>query len=216
MDKSELVLKTTKELKEIAESGANKIALAMQEATKANYINFVSMLYHYSVPGEAQLNKAALASPTAEMQRLFSMMAEEEADHDIVAMKDMKSMGYKIGIEDELVSSYHKQWDNFTEAKTYEYLGMNVVVENAIHYLAQAVAKMVERLELSEKECTWIRIHCVVDKRHGEAALACAQQHINEHTINSIVNGAREDMERFSNMFVSALRKDTQLSYISK
>ncbi|MEZ8193159.1 hypothetical protein [Vibrio sp. 1F279] len=52
MDKSELILKTTKELKDIAESGANKIALAMQEETKANYINFVSMLYHYSVPGK--------------------------------------------------------------------------------------------------------------------------------------------------------------------
>ncbi|MFA0288576.1 hypothetical protein AB4544_19140, partial [Vibrio sp. 10N.222.45.F7] len=38
MDKSELILKTTKELKDIAESGANKIALAMQEAKKANYI----------------------------------------------------------------------------------------------------------------------------------------------------------------------------------
>ncbi|WP_076590123.1 hypothetical protein [Vibrio ostreicida] len=89
MDKSELMLKTTKELKDIAESGSNKIAVAMQEATKANYINFVSMLYHYSVPGEAQLNKAALALPTAEMRRLFSTMAEEEADHDIVAIKDI-------------------------------------------------------------------------------------------------------------------------------
>ncbi|CAK2396818.1 hypothetical protein VCRA2119O48_110063 [Vibrio crassostreae] len=38
MDKSELILKTTKELKDIAESGANKIALAMQEAKKYNYI----------------------------------------------------------------------------------------------------------------------------------------------------------------------------------
>jgi len=174
------------------------------------------MLYHYSVPGEKQLTKAALASPTSEMQSFYAMLAKEEANHDIVAIKDMKAMGYKIGTEDELVECYHKHWDDFTTDKTYEYLGMNVVIENAIHYLSEAVDKMLDRLNLSEKECRWIRIHCVVDQSHGHAALACAQQHMNENTIELIMKGAREDMMRFSDMFVAALRNDTPLPYISE
>lgn len=215
MKQSKLVEKATLTLDDIARKGADQIASALQAANKTNYINFVSMLYHYSVPGEPQLNKAAVASPTLEMQAFYAKLAKEESDHDIVAIKDLKTMGYKVGVEDELVESYHKHWDDFTVDKTYEYLGMNVVIENSIHYLSQTVADMVERLELGKKECRWIRIHCDVDKEHGEEALSCAQQHMSESTVELMLKGAREDMKRFTDMFVDALRKETPLPFIS-
>lgn len=213
---SELINDTTQKLEDIARRGAEEIAFALREATKTNYINFVSMLYHYSVPGEPQLNKAALASPTEEMKEFYATLAKEEANHDIVAIKDLKSMGYKVGTESELVENYHKHWDNFTVDKTFEYLGMNVVIENSIHYLSQAVADMLERLELGKQECRWIRIHCDVDQIHGEAALACAKNHMNEGTVQLILKGAREDMLRFSKMFVDALKNPTPRPLISE
>ena len=203
------------EFESIAQSGAMRIGKAMDQASRESYINFVSMLYHYSVPGEPQLSKASKSSPTKAMRDFYAELAEEEANHDIIAIRDMKVLGCKIGPEDELVKDYHSHWDHFNEDKTYEYLGMNAVIENSIHYLSDKVDEMIDRLGLGKEETRWIRIHAEVDKSHGAEAMECACGHVNESNYDLMIKGAREDMERFTAMFVAALTKHNPLPAIS-
>lgn len=216
MSKQNLIKNTLQELDNIAQKGAQAISVAMDKATKDNYIHFVSMFYHYSVPGEDQLLRAANACIYDDMRHFNTELAADEADHDIMAIRDLKSLGYKLSPESSYVKDYHRYWDDFTTEKTLEYLGMCVSIEHAIHYLGESANNMIQRLELKPSECEWLKVHCEEDEEHGDLAIECVKNHISPDTEELILSGARGDMDRFIKMFVYPLEEETMPTPISK
>ncbi|NEP54444.1 MAG: iron-containing redox enzyme family protein [Moorea sp. SIO3C2] len=212
MNYSGLAEKTVQTLDCIAQEGAKEIAAAFDLATRTNYIHLVSTFYHYSAPGETQLLRAAEAAPTNAMKMLYIHLARDEADHDILAIRDLKALGYKLEPESKLTAGYHAYWSNFSDEKVIEYLGMNVVIEYLISYLNSCAKTMRERLKLKAEECTWLQLHCEEDEQHGEAAVKCVKEHINERFADLMIKGGMGDKRRFVSMFIDALQNNASLN----
>lgn len=191
---SPIVEQGLKALHDIAIESVQHIAPYTEKADMENYRNFCNMMYHYSLEGEPQLERAADASPTKDLKEFNSFLAKDEAGHHMLALKDLEALGYGIAEKSPPeVAEYHAYWNEFTSEKAYEYLGATVVVENTVANLEQGAAALMRRLNLTKTQSRWLGIHCELDQEHGALSIDCAARHLNPDTIDLMIDGAKRD-----------------------
>jgi hypothetical protein len=200
------------EINRLINHAVRKVGPVIEKATNANYLNFLNMMYHYTIVSEEQLRRAADPYVSDDLCTYYAQMSKDECGHFLLARNDLRYLGYAPHPDTPLiVTQYNAHWSNFDVGQTLGYLAACAYIENAVCGLEPHASALIRRLDLKPACTTWLRVHFEVDVVHGELSMECAKRHMTPDTIDLMINGANRDCALWVELFQQAFSGEIDL-----
>ncbi len=157
-----------KEIEAVPQHMAAEVAKLLPKATLESYIDFLDMMYHYTLGSEGRLLHAMKLTSNEELKELYHHLSEEEVDHYELALADLKSFGKEPEKETPgVVEDFQKYWESISAENSYEYLGAVYALESVADHIAGKAKQELARLGLNNTNATFVLVHLEADEEHG-------------------------------------------------
>jgi heme oxygenase len=196
------------ELEKMAELVANDLRKPLLNANRNNYIHFLNMMYHFTLPSEAVLKRAAELSHTKELREYFLHMAKEERGHYVLAQEDLRGFGLEPSKEtpEEMIILSKAVDELHARDNICAYLGAIFLCENVAKHLQKEGREMLQKLDLNKKQSRWVAVHLEADLEHGEEIKEICGKYVDTYG-HDIIDGAKTIYKPWLNLFRSGLTK---------